>query len=154
MGIRKRPRTKKQISRRRERQYREKPSWNDDTTIGGDPVNSEKAFRLRSLNQKTSERENKRQAAIKRAIIEFERRGWEESKGGLNSRMGTADGFGSNVALMANFKPVGALHLAENAKVYDDLAKRKASDPVIRKSYTDRSDGYVQRTHTKQQQQQ
>ena len=85
--------SKAQLAAKAKKQYLEKPPWNDDNVVGGDGVNGEKAFRLRSLNQKVAQRENRRQAAIKRAIVEFERRGWDESKGGTEARLSTACGF-------------------------------------------------------------
>jgi hypothetical protein len=83
---------------------------------------------------------------IKRAIVDFERRGWEESKGGTSVRMSTAGGFASNAKLLTNFKPVHTANVEANERVYQDVARRIKNDEVIRKTYTERMDGSPRRT--------
>ena len=84
LGIRKKRLNKAQLAAKARKQYMEKPPWNPDNMVGGDG-NGEKAFRLRSLNQKVAQRENRRQAVIKRAIVEVrvsEARSEASRKGG------------------------------------------------------------------------
>ena len=45
------------MRRRNASRFREKPSWNEDTDTGVGRVNGEKAFRLRTMEQKRGERE-------------------------------------------------------------------------------------------------
>ncbi|GMI13260.1 hypothetical protein TrVE_jg12577 [Triparma verrucosa] len=144
LGIRKKKLSKAELARKSKKQFLEKPPWNDDNAVGGDGVNGEKAFRQRSLNQKISMRENKRQVAIKKAIVEFERRGDEENRGGA-VRLSTASGLGFVPPPKQHTAPRN-LNVRHSTWVYSDMASRTHNDPVIKKSFTDRSNGTPLRT--------
>ncbi|GMH59079.1 hypothetical protein TL16_g02753 [Triparma laevis f. inornata] len=144
LGIRKKKLSKAELVRKSKKQYFEKPPWNDDNAVGGDGVNGEKAFRQRSLNQKVSMRENKRQVAIKKAIVEFERRGDEENRGGA-VRLSTASGLGY-VVPQTNYTAPKNLNIRRSTEFFSKVATRTKNDPVIKKSFTDRSNGSPLRT--------